>query len=282
MIRSNTLGMNATAEQSIQTASPWIERLARIGFVAKGVVHILIGFLAARAALGSRGEGATTGSSGALQSITDEPFGQVILGVIAAGLFGYAVWRILEAVLDTSGRGSEAKGLAVRAGSAGKALIYGALGTEAARLAMGSGGGSGESTEHWTSVALSKPFGQALVVITGLSVAAYGVYQLTRAWKAKLSRDLDLSRVPHETRGWITKVSRFGIGARGVVFLLIGYLLVTAGVTQQASQAEDVGGALQTLGGDPFGPIALATVGIGLIAYGLYEFLNARYRKITI
>lgn len=275
--------MNTAAQRSLRTASPWIERLARIGFVAKGVVHILIGFLAVRAALGSRGEGSTTGSSGALGSITDEPFGQVILGVIAAGLFGYAVWRILEAVLDTSGRGTDGKGLAVRVGSAGKALIYGALGLEAARLVMGSrSGDSGESTEHWTAVALSTPFGQALVVIAGLSVAAYGVYQLTRAWRSKLSRDLELSRVPHESRGWITKVSRFGIGARGVVFLLIGYLLVTAGVTQRASQAEDVGGALRTLGSEPFGPIALATVGVGLIAYGLYEFLNARYRKIAI
>lgn len=273
--------MNATAQRSLRTASPWIEGLARFGFVAKGVVHILIGFLAARAAIGSGGS--TTGSSGALRSITDEPFGQVMLGIIAAGLFGYAVWRILEAVLDTSGRGTEAKGLAVRVGSAGKALIYSGLGLEAARLAMGAGsGGSDEGAEHWTAVALGQPFGQALVVLAGVAIALYGGYQLTRAWRAKLSSDLELSSVPHQTRGWIVKISRFGIAARGVVFGLIGYLLVAAGINQRASQAEDVGGALDALGSDPFGPIALATVGIGLIAYGLYEFLNAKYRKINV
>ncbi len=273
--------MNTTAQSSLNTASPWIERLARFGFVAKGVVHILIGFLAARAAIGSGGS--TTGSSGALRSITDEPLGQVMLGIIAAGLFGYAAWRIIEAVLDTSGNGTEAKGLAIRAGSAGKALIYGGLGLEAARLAMGSSsGGSDKGAKHWTAVALGQPFGQALVVLAGVAIAAYGVYQLVKAWKAELNDDLELSRVPHGTRGWIMKISRFGIAARGVVFCLIGYLLVAAGINRRSSQAEDVEGALSALGSDPFGPIALATVGIGLIAYGLYEFLNAKYRKINV
>ncbi|HUF19057.1 MAG TPA: DUF1206 domain-containing protein [Thermoanaerobaculia bacterium] len=271
--------MNA-GTQTLNAASPWIERLARIGFVAKGVVHILIGFLAARAAIGTGGS--TSGASGALQSIIGEPFGKVLLGVIAVGLFGYAMWRLIEAVLDTSRRGSESRGLAVRIGSAGKALIYGGLSIETFRLALGSRGDSSDSTEHWTALALRQPFGQALVVLAGAGVAAYGIYQLTRAWRSKLNRDLELSRVPFESRKWITGISRFGIAARGVVFGLIGYLLIAAGINQRASQAEDVGGALRALGTDPFGPIALATVGVGLIAYGLYEFLNARYRKITI
>lgn len=267
----------ARMASTIRTAAPWIERLARMGYVAKGVVHILVGWLAAQAAIGSGGS--TTDSSGALRTIVDEPMGRTILGIIAVGLLGYALWRILEAVLDTAGRGTDGKGIAIRVGNAGKAVLYGGLGVEATRLAMGSASGSGGGAEHWTRRLLEQPFGQVLVVIAGLGVIAYGVYQLVRAWRAKLSSDLSIGSIPVETRRWVIRISRFGIGARGVVFLLIGYLLAMAGVREQASNAEGVGGALSILGREP---LLLALVGIGLVAYGLYEFLNARYRRIDV
>ena len=262
---------------TLREASPWIERLARIGYVAKGVVHILVGWLAAQAAIGSGGS--TTDSSGALRTIVDEPMGRTILGIIAVGLLGYALWRILEAVLDTSNRGTDGKGIAIRAGNAGKAILYGGLGVEAGRLAMGSASQSGGGAEHWTCRLLEQPFGQALVVIAGLGVIAYGIYQLVRAWRAKLSSDLNIGSIPVETRRWVVRVSRFGIGARGVVFLMIGYLLTMAGIRDRAEQAEGVGGALGAL---EIEPLLLAAVGIGLVAYGLYEFLNARYRRIDV
>jgi hypothetical protein len=274
--------MNQSVTNAVRQASPWVERLARLGFAAKGVVYLLIGVLAARAGLGKGGR--ATGSRGALRTIAEQPFGKAMLIIIAAGLFGYAVWRIIEAIHDPRGRGSDAKGVALRLGSACKALAYAALGMQAVRLVMGnsSGAGDDQAPRHWTAVALQKPFGHFLVMAAGLGLIGYGIYQCFNAWRAKLNRDLVLSGIAPEMRRWIVGISRFGIGARGVVFVIIGGLLIRAGLDRASSEAEGIAGALRTMAGKPFGMYALTIVGIGLAAYGLYQFINSRYRSIAV
>jgi hypothetical protein len=271
--------ITAPARQALAPAAPWIERLARVGFAAKAVLYFVVGVLALRAALGDGG--GTTGSRGALTTLLGQQFGPVILVVIAAGLFGYAAWRITEALLDPERRGHGAKGLGLRASYAARGVFHAALGAQAVRLAMGgAGSGSGEATETWTARALEAPFGAWIVVGVGLSVAGYGLYQIYRAWVAKLSKQLDLSRLSREAGSWLIKVCRVGIGARGVVFAVIGGFLARAGFAHNANKAADTGEALDVIGSQPFGEWLLGAVAIGLIAYGAYEVVQARYRVI--
>jgi hypothetical protein len=268
------------ARDAIAPAAPWIERLARVGFAAKALLYGIVGVLAFRAAFSSGG--ATIGSRGALASLVRQPYGALVLIVIAAGLFGYAAWRLAEALIDPEQRGTNLKGLGVRLGYAGRGVIHAWLGIQAVRLALGAGGRSSGSdgTEQWTARVLDAPLGSWLVIAAGLTVIGYGLYQLYRAWVAKLSKQLNLSRLSSETGSWLIKVSRFGLGARGVVFGVIGTYLVRAGIAHNANKAADTGEALSAIGQQPLGNWLLGIVAVGLVAYGAYEVVQARYRVI--
>ena len=265
----------ATAE-----VAPWIRRTARVGFASKGLVYITLGFLAIGAA---RGLGSAQGQEGALESLLHQPFGRVMLWIIAIGLTGYMFWRLIESIKDASGRGSEAKGIAIRVGTAFKGLAYGVLGFQAARMAFrnGSSGASGEQeARSWTGTLLGMPFGRTLLFVVALWIIGYGIYQLSRAWRAKLNRDLALGYVSADARKWIIAISRFGIAARAVVFAIIGYYLFRAAQEYNPNEAKGIGGALMAMRGEAFGAILLIVIAIGLMAYGVYELVNARYRRI--
>jgi hypothetical protein len=267
------------ARDAIAPAAPWIERLARVGYAAKALLYSVVGVLALQSALGNGGD--TIGSRGALVTLVRQELGPLILVVIAAGLFGYAVWCIIEALLDPERRGTTLKGLAIRASYAARGIIHAALGVQAVRLAMGSDRSRGQAVESWTARVLDAPLGPWLVIAAGLAVAGYGIYQLYRAWVAKLSRQLDMAALSREAGSWLAKVCRFGIGARGVVFAICGGYLVRAGIAHNANAAADTGEVLGAIGRQPFGEWMLAAVAMGLIAYGAYEVVQARYRVIT-
>jgi hypothetical protein len=270
-----------TPQTVAHEAKPWIVLGARLGYVAKGIVYITIGLLAAGSALGRSG-GKSAGSQEALLTLVDKPFGKALLFLVAIGLFCYAIWRIIDAVTDASGEGSDGKAIAKRISVALRAIVYGALGGEALRLATGSGGGSGKGSQHWVSKLMDAPFGKTLVVVAGAGVIGYGLYQISRAWQAKLSRQLDLGRMTPEAQRPVIALSRAGIGARGVVFLVIGFFIIQAGLHRNPGEVRDVGGALGSLHQGPFGMIVLLIVGLGLAAYGIYQFVNARYRRIAV
>jgi uncharacterized protein DUF1206 len=186
---------------TVVEAAPWVVRLARVGYVAKGILYIIIGLLAAQAALGQGGR--TTDAEGALRVVYGASFGRVLLLIIAVGLMGYAVWRVLEAVVDAEGRGGSAKAILVRMGHALRGLLYGALGFSALRLATsGRSGKSAEDPRRWTAQAFGTPAGELLVWIGAAGVTAYGIYQLYRAWAPKLSRQLDLNSLPLNMHRW--------------------------------------------------------------------------------
>lgn len=266
------------ARAVVEPAAPWIERFARVGFAAKAVLYGIVGALALRAAIGAGGR--TTGREGAFSTLVRQEWGAIVLVVMALGLFGYAAWRIAEAILDPERKGHDAKGIALRVSYAARGLFHAALGVQAVRLASGMGASNDQSAESLTARALDAPMGPWLVVGAGLAFAGYGLYQLYRAWKAKLSRQLDLSRLSREAGDGVIKVCRLGIGARGVVFTVIGGFLVRAGLDRNASRAADTGEALSAIGQQPFGPWLLGFVAVGLIAYAVYEVVQARYRVI--
>ena len=264
---------------AVRDIAPWVERMARVGYVAKASLYITVGLVAARAALGP-GRRATD-THGALRLVHGMTFGRVLLLVVAAGLIGYAIWRVVEAVVDPEGRGLGPKGIALRAGSAARGVFHGGLGISALRLTSGQRSAStGEQAREWTAVAFSLPGGELLVWLAAGGVIAYGVYQLYRSYAPKLGRQLDLSGLSSRTYTWVVGMSRFGIAARGVVFCLIGFFLARAAAGHDARQVGGVResfGALANIGRWPF-----AVVALGLVAYGLYQLVNARYRRIRV
>lgn len=270
--------MSSTGSLPTEVA-PWIERMARLGYAAKALLYGTIGLLAAKGAFGLRER--VTDTQGALRTVEGLSFGSVFLILIAIGFFGYAAWRLVEAVLDPERRGTDLKGLAVRFGLAVRGLVHGALGVTALRLATGhSVGRSGNQAKEWTSRGLDVPGGELLVTAAGLAIAGYGLYQLYRAGAAKLGRQLQLGQLSEPLRGRIIGVSRFGIAARGVVFCLIGFFLARSGLRHDPAQAGGLRESLHTLA--RMGHWPFLAVAFGLIAYGVYELLNARYRRIEV
>jgi hypothetical protein len=254
--------------------APWVERLARVGYTAKAILYITIGYLASRAALGRGGR--VTDTRGALQEVN----GAVLL-VVAAGLLGYALWRLVEAFLDPERRGTGFKAIALRVGYAARGVFHAGLGITAVRVALGDGAGAGgNQAPRWTARAFELPGGELLVWLAAAWIAGYGVYQFYRAWSPKMRRHLRLGELPDGLRTWVLAVSRFGIAARGVVFCLIGYFLTRAATQHDAAEAGGLRESLRAVAHTGRWPFIV--VALGLIAYGVYELVNARYRSIQV
>jgi hypothetical protein len=259
--------------------APWVERLARIGFASKGLLYITVGLLAARAGAGYGGR--TVDTQGALRVVHHVTFGRVALIIVAAGLIGYAIWRLVESVVDPDNRGTDLKGLALRTSFAARGLFHGALGISALRLAARERPGpQSDGMRHWTDVAFGLPAGELLVWLTALGIGGYGVYQLYRAYASKLSRQLRLGQLGPGTQRWLVAVSRFGIAARGVVFCLIGFFLARAAAQHDATEAGGVRKSLGWIAG--YGRWPFVVMALGLVSYGVYELVNARYRSIKV
>lgn len=259
----------------------WIVRLARAGYAAKGIVYLVIGALAVKAAMGSGG--ATTDSGGALATIGDSGAGRILLLLMAIGLLGYALWAMLAAFLDADDRGDDAKGIALRAGQVWRGAVYGLLGVQAFRYFSSAGqqaGGGG--AESWSARALELPWGRALVGAAGLGLIAYALYQLWRGAHKNLRKRLRLGGADAGVIDGVVKLARFGIIARGVVFLVMGWFLVRVALQANAEEAAGIGESLATIGAQPYGRVLLGVVAVGVMAYGVWQLANARYREMRV
>lgn len=269
--------LKAGAKQTARQASPWIEPLGRFGFAAKGVVYTIVGVLAIQTALGRGGE--TTDSQGALQRIAGAPFGRILLGIMAVGLVGYALWRFVQALLDTDNKGHDAKGRTARTFYAIVGVIYLGLAFSAVQLISGSGGG-GSSQQDWTARLMAQPFGTLLVALVGAGVIGVGGYQLYKGYTASFRKHLRSNEMSATEETWATRSGRLGYAARGIVFAIAGMLLIIAALRSNPDQPQGIGGALQTLAQQPYGPWLLGVVALGLIAYGIFCGVEARYRRM--
>ncbi|MEG4404849.1 DUF1206 domain-containing protein [Microcoleus sp. MON2_D5] len=264
-----------------QAAShPWFERLARLGYASKGLVYFIVGFLAAQAAFSTGGR--TTDTSGALSEIVNQPFGKILLFLVTIGIIGYALWRIVQTILDPEHQGQkmDAKRIAQRIGYALSALGYAGLALTAVKLIMGSAASKSDSTEDLTAQILAQPFGQWLVGLAGSIVIGVGFSYFYEAYKAKFRRHFKLDEMSATEQKWATRLGRFGIAARGIVFVIIGFFFIQAARLSDASQTKGLGEVLAILAQQPFSPVILALVPLGLIAYGIYSVIEARYRRI--
>ncbi|HJU64586.1 MAG TPA: DUF1206 domain-containing protein [Gemmatimonadaceae bacterium] len=260
--------------------SPWIQWLARIGFAARSAVYTVVGLLAAKLALGDGGQ--TTDHVGAMRSLLRQPLGEVILGVLAVGFFGYALWRLVQAFVDPEHKGTGAKGIALRMSYAFRAAVYSVFGVQAVRMLTGDQVSGGGEKKELAARAMDAPAGPWLVGAIGAGLLGYALYQLYRAWKAKIDRRLALGSLSPRAERAVVGISRFGIAARGVVFGAAGVLFIRAALQHDPSEAGGVSESLRLLLNQPNGVWILATVSIGLIAYGVYQALEARYRHIEV
>lgn len=257
----------------------WVRRFMRLGFAAKGIVYLVVGVLAAQTALG-RG-GATTDTRGALRTIAGQPFGSFLLAIVAAGLLGYALWRLVEAFLDPEHNGSDTSGILKRAGYLLVAFVYGSLALSAVRILMNRGE-QRDSDVALTARLLSQPFGRFLVGAIGLGIIGYGLAQFWRAYEADFRKKLRLGTLTPQQARWVVLLGRFGRVARGVVLGLAGMFVFRAALQANPDAAGGLDEALQLLAQQRFGALLLGVVAAGLIAYGISMLIEARYRDIAV
>ena len=206
--------------------------------------------------------------------------GGVLVGLIALGFLGYALWRGVQAIADPDGEGTDLKALGKRIGYGVSALVYAALAFSAVGLILGSASEGGGTPDDWTALLLSWPLGQVLVASVGTAVVGLGLRELYQAYKARFLEYLKIEEMGEKVRKWSKRWGRLGITARGIVFGVVGTFLIRAALEYDPQEARGLGGALQTLAQQPLGQWLLGAVALGLIAYGLFMLSVARYRHI--
>lgn len=258
--------------------SSWIEGLARAGLVARGVLYVTVAALALQIATGSKGRQAD--KEGALGSLASQPLGKLLLVAVAVGFAGYAAWRLVEAILDTDGEGSDFSGWTRRAGDLGRGLLYVGFFVTTVRIIVGANGDDQSKEADRTAMVLHAPFGRVVVAVVGLAIIAGGLYNGYRAVSRKYTEKLKTHRMSPAAEKWVVAVATAGLFARLVVYSLIGTFLVRAAVRYDPNEAVGVDGALSRLADRPYGPWLLGLVAVGLFMYGLYSFIEARYRRL--
>lgn len=250
--------------------------MARTGFVAKGLVYLLIGFLGLKAALGGE---AVKSTEGALTAVLNAPLGSGLLAALIVGLAWYAAWRFTEAFADANGKGTKPKGLGARAIYLASGTIYAALAVDAAAILFKWDNDSGE-IRSILKVLLDGPMG----VMAAIALIGYGLYQFWKGVSGKLSGQLKEGEARQEAGAWVIALSRIGLAGRALVLIFVGGWLVThpSATSTMMSSSSGAAGALRLVARMPEGWIFLAFASTGLLAYGAYQLVHSRYRRINV
>ncbi|WP_454758217.1 DUF1206 domain-containing protein [Caulobacter segnis] len=252
---------------------------ARLGYAARGLVYVGLGtiVLLAAADLTPRAKGAR----GVLETWAAWPLGSVLIGVVAAGLIGFAAWRGVQAVFDADRHGTSAKGWAVRIGQAISGLVYGGLALSALELldVLEDVGEADEEqgAQETARMILGAPHGDSLLIAAGAVVIAFGIGNVVQGLMQDFAKRLACDdRICRR----VVPLAKIGYAARGAASLPLGGFLVLAGIGARASQAHSWGQALQVIERQPLGSVILGVLAMGLIAFGLFGFVEARFRHI--
>jgi Domain of Unknown Function (DUF1206) len=274
----------ATVERGTDAArvaarNPALELLERLGYVVRGALYAVTGFLALRIALSQPG-GSATDLSGSLVFLISNPFGKVFLLVAIIGLGAYSAWGIIRAIFDPLHRGSDASGYVERLGFVSSALSYAAIVVFGVKILIGSGGGSSDSTKQMITSVLNHPAGGLLTVLIGLVAIGVAVGQFIEAYRAVFQWDLKGAEMSAAERNLAIAFGRFGMLARGVIFLIVGWFIVQAGLHHDSSQVQGFGGAFLFLLDKPYGHVILGIVALGFVALGLHSLACARWIRL--
>ncbi|MBW4934095.1 DUF1206 domain-containing protein [Marinobacter sp. F4206] len=252
-----------------------ITALARMGYAARGTVYLLVGGLAALAAIGQGGQ--TTGSRGAIAQLLTAPLGDFLLATLALGLAGYAIWRCIQAIGDTDQHGLSPKGLTIRAGLLVSAMTHLFLAFFAISLIFTLSSSSGGGSEGFASWLMTQPLGRWLVGAVGILMIGAGLAHGLKGARATFDEHFDM---PPETQQWAYPICRFGLVIRGVVFVVAGNFFVIAAYHLNPREAGGLAEVFDTFGSQRFGAWLIGFVAIGLLAFGIYSLLEAIYRRV--
>jgi Domain of Unknown Function (DUF1206) len=274
---SSTRGLHsaeAAGESFVQSTA--FELLSRAGFVARGLIYAIIGILALKLAFGHGGK--LTDQKGALHTVAQQPFGKVLLTLLAIGLGGYSLWRLVRAAIGHGPEGSDSGFDRVAAFASG--IAYGVMCFLAVEILLGAGGGSGGSVKKSTAGVLGWPAGTWIVGIAGVVLIGVALYQGYRGITKKFLEESKVEEMGPQVKKWISRLGTFGHLARMVVFGLVGVFVVKAAIDYKPSKAVGLDGALAKILHHSYGPFLLGIVATGLIAFAVYSLSDARYRRI--
>jgi hypothetical protein len=255
-----------------------LQLMERLGYVVRGMLYVVMGFLALGVAMGKGGK--ATDLDGSLLVLIRNPFGTEGLIVAIAGLAAYSVWGLVRAIYDPLRRGDDAAGYVERLGFLSSAFSYAAVVLFAVSLLAGAEPGNRDSLQRTIGPIMAQPFGGVVTVLIGVVSIGVGVGQFVEAYRAIFRRDLKRSDASKAERAITVALGRFGMGARGVTFLVMGALLVDAGVHHDPGKAKGYGGVFMVLLQQPFGHVVLAIVALGFVALGLHSFACARWVRL--
>lgn len=257
--------------------SDWMDKAARVGLVAYALIYLLVGWLAVQLALGDH-EGRPS-STGALRELTQQPFGEALVWAVTIGMVFLVVWKGLEAAVGHHDEQDESKRTRKRVMSAFKAVLYAAVaisGFSVATQSSSSGGGKSSQTT-WTATVMNWPGGQLLVGAAGLAIIGYGAYQVWTAWTEKFAEKLDAEGRSGQSGQAYIAFGKAGYTAKGIAIGVVGGLFCYAALTHDAKKSGGLDEALLTVLQQPFGPVLLGLIGVGLACYGLFTLARARH-----
>jgi hypothetical protein len=239
------------------------------------VIYILIGWLAILLAVGKSTQQAN--QRGALQLVAKQPFGQVLLWLLGIGFAAYALWRLSEAVFGVTVDG---KGAGPRLLSLVRAIVYASFAVTTFSVIQGARKSQSGQESDLSATVMRHAWGQWLVGIVGVIIAIVGLVLISQGLRRKFEKYLREGEMSPKTRRIVVRLGMVGTAARGVVFAIVGALVVDAAVTYQPSKAGGLSTALSTLRKQPFGEFLLLAVALGLIIFGVYGLCEARWRKV--
>lgn len=264
---------DATATAHSARNSEWLDHAIRLGLIAYGIVHLMVGWLALQLALGEKSKDAD--NAGALHALAEQPLGAVLIWLIAIGMLLLVVWRLLEFGFGYPHEQDETKRWRKRGTSLFKAIVYGVVCWSAIKTAVGDGSRGG--TDSMTAKVMNLPAGQLIVGAVGLAIMGYGVSLVVRGWTEKFREHLDAQGQSGNDGSAYIKLGKAGYIAKGVAIILVGGLFVYAAVKHQAKKSGGLDQALQTVLGYPFGQAMLIAIGLGIASYGLFCFARAKH-----
>jgi hypothetical protein len=252
--------------------------LARAGLTARGVMYVVIGWIAVQIAFGHSSQQADR--TGALHAIGATPVGSVLLWLLVIGFIGMTLWRLCEAAYGSPG--SSTRKTSQRVAAAGKAVVYAVISYGVLKYAIGAGGpqSSDKQSVDLTATVMKYPGGRIGIIVIGLALIGGGVYLAYQAWKKQFRSDLRLGELHGRGRHVVEWLGEFGGIARGAVFVTTGIFLVVAAVQAKPGQAKGVDSALRALAATPLGPWLLLLVAIGLIMFGVFSWCEAKWLKL--
>jgi hypothetical protein len=257
------------------SGAPAAHMLARAGLTARGIIYILIGWLAVLVALGHGSN--EPDQQGALQLLAGKPYGAVSLWLLGIGFAAYALWRLSEAAFGAAGEGT---GAGPRLKSLGRALVYAGLAYLTFQVISGAHGSEAGKQQDVTATVMQHPGGRWLVGIVGAIVVVVGLVLISQGIRRTFMKYLQTSQMSPRTRRAVRWLGTIGTVARGAVFGLVGGLVIDAAVTHNPAESGGIDKALLTLRNQPFGVVLLLAAALGLVAFGVYGLCEARWRRV--